>query len=46
MTAFVNDSFFGENSDGVSERISLLENYIRGIDLDTNSVKVISAGTK
>ena len=43
MTAFLSDSFFGENSDGVSERISVLENYIRGIDLETNSVKVISA---
>ncbi len=43
MSTFLNDSFFGENSDGVSERISGLENYVRGIDIETNSVKVISA---
>ena len=43
MTTFLTDSFFRSNSDGVSERISVLENYMRGVDLETNSVKVISA---
>ena len=43
MTTFLTDSFFRSNPDGVSERISVLENYMRGVDLETNSVKVISA---
>ena len=43
MATFLTDSFFRSNSDGVSERISVLENHMRGVDLETNSVKVISA---
>ena len=43
MTTFLTDSFSRSNSDGVSERISVLENYMRDLDLETNSAKVISA---
>ena len=43
MATFLTDSLFRSNSDEVSERISVLENYMRGVDLETNSVKVISA---
>ena len=43
MATFLTDSLFRSNFDEVSERISVLENYMRGVDLETNSVKVISA---
>ena len=43
MATFLTDSFSRSNSDGVSERISVLENYMRDVDLETNSAKVISA---
>ena len=43
LDTFLTNSFFSTNSDGVPERVSILENYMRGVDLEINSVKVISA---